>query len=124
MKTLVTRLVVTTIVATCVFAPTRAQAQEQVASKPRVDFRLTADLSTSLHAPLLTAARPTALRAPAVPRRRKMSTGARIAIGVGIGFGAAWALVGTNNCGNEAQCGAVSWGMIAGGGVIGYFAGR
>ena len=36
MQTMVTRLVVTTIVATCVFASTRVQAQEHVASKPRV----------------------------------------------------------------------------------------
>ena len=89
MQTLVTRLVVTTIVATCVFAPTRVQAQEQVASKPRVDFRFNAAQPTPLPSPLLTAARPTAVRTPAVPPR-KMSVGQKIfmfaAIGLGIGI--------------------------------------
>jgi len=135
MNTLVTRLVVTMIVATFVFVPARVGAQEKTASKPRVDFRFNSDQPTSLRAPLLTAARATAVRAQKVPHR-KMSTVARIAIGAAIGFSAGMM------CGRGTGCGVpdsalaaheqndfdlCTWsfvGMIAGGGVIGYFAGR
>ena len=95
MKTVVTRLVVTTIVAICVFAPTPAQAQEparaqeQIASRPRVDFRFNAGQPTALPAPLLTAARPTAVLAPTVPRR-KMSTGLKAAIITAAILGGVW----------------------------------
>ena len=89
MRTVVTRLVVTTIVAICVFAPTPARAQEQVASKPRVDFRFNAGQPTALPAPLLTAARPTAVLAPTVPRR-KMSTGMKAAIITAAILGGVW----------------------------------
>ena len=134
MNTLVTRLVVTMIVATCVFAPAPVRGQEQVTQKPRVDFRFNADQPTSLRAPLLTAARPTAVRAQKVPHR-KMSTGARIAIGAAIGLGAGIMYLGTSACtdfypfgrpeqNDFTQCTLPFVGMIAGGGVIGYFAGR
>ena len=89
MKTLVTRLFVTTIVATCVLAPAQVSGQEPMTSRPRVDFRFNAGQPASLPSPLLTAARPTAARTPAVPRR-KMSAGQKIfmfaAIGLGIGI--------------------------------------
>jgi len=137
MKTLVTRLVMTTIVATCVFASTQVRAQEQVTQKPRVDFRFNADQPTSLHAPLLTAARPTAVRAQKVPHR-KMSTGARMAIGAAIGLGAGFIYLGASGCAvpdialpgetheqnDYNQCNWGFFGMIGGGAAIGYVSGR
>ena len=136
MNTLVTRLVVTMIVVTCVFAPAPVRGQEQVTQKPRVDFRFNADQPTSLRAPLLTAARPAAVRAQKVPHR-KMSTGARIAIGAAIGLAAGFTYLWASGCTDLSvslsgefdnsdfnQCTWPFVGMIAGGGVIGYFAGR
>jgi len=132
MKTLVTRLVVTMIVATFVFVPARVGAQEKTASKPRVDFRFNADQPTSLPAPRLAAARPTAARALAVPRR-KMSAGKRIAIGAAIGLGlgityfAARGCAGAEGSNQQAynnQCVWPFWGIVAGGGLLGYAAGR
>ena len=136
MRTVVTRLVVTTLVAICVFAPTPARAQEQVASKPRIDFRFKAGQPTSFPSPLLTAARPAAVNTPAVPRR-KMPTGVRIAIGAAIGLAAGFAYLGASRCGDlyvslsgevdNSDYNQCTWsfvGIIAGGGVIGYFAGR